>query len=202
MADIVISILVFAVAIITHELAHGWAAYRLGDNSAKDAGRLTLNPLAHMDPVGTVVLPFLLVASRSPVIFGWAKPVPVDPSNFKHPRIGLLITSFAGPAANLALAVFFASVFKAGIFPKGSLPAYFLVKGAVISLVLGFFNLIPVPPLDGANILLSVLPRGLARVFADVERYGFIILIILLYAGLLNKIIIPMVSFTLRLFFR
>ncbi len=198
MVTTIISITVFIVIIVAHELAHGYVAYRLGDTTARDAGRLTLNPLAHADPIGTVLLPALLVLSHSPVVFGWAKPVPVNPYNFNDPRRGMLLTSLAGPGANLLLAVIFALVFKLGFFPAGSIPGAFLVYGVIISLVLGIFNLMPIPPLDGAQIISSVLPPGAAKRFAEVERYGFVIIIVLLYLGLFEKAIIPLVRFLTR----
>lgn len=197
-ADILVSITAFAVVVVIHEAAHALAARCLGDDTAKRAGRLTLNPLAHIDPVGTVLLPVLLVASHSPVVFGWAKPVPINPLNFKNPRAGLLISSLAGPASNMMLAVFFAVLFKLGIFAPQTIGWYFLLQGVVISLVLGFFNLIPIPPLDGSNMLLSVLPAKMMRAYAVLERYGFIVLIVLLYAGMLDRIIIPLVKITTR----
>lgn len=167
----------------------------MGDPTARNAGRLTLNPAAHVDVFGSIILPAVLVLSRSPVIFGWAKPVPVNPMNFTRPRAGFFLTSIAGPFSNLALAAFFAALFKLGIFPPHSLPWDFLLQGVVVSLILGFFNLIPVPPLDGANVLLSILPYKAMKAFAAVERYGFIILVVLLYAGLLDRAIIPLVRF-------
>lgn len=198
MENIVISILVFLIVIVLHELAHAYAAYKLGDTTARDSGRLTLNPIAHLDPVGTVVLPLMLIMAHSPVVFGWAKPVPIDPSKFKHPRQGMLITSLAGPFANLALAGIFAMVFKAGIFPNGSIGWNFLLTGVIISLVLGIFNLMPIPPLDGSGILFSIIPRRVAGRLIWLERYGFIILIGLLYLGLFDRVIIPSVSFLMH----
>jgi len=194
MATVIISISVFVIVIVTHELAHGWMAYMLGDSTAKYAGRLTLNPLAHLDPVGTVLLPAILLISGSPVIFGWAKPVPVNPYNFENPRKGMLLTSLAGPGANFALAVLFAAVFKTGIFPPHSLPWVFLLYGILISLVLGVFNLIPIPPLDGGGIMAAVLPPEISERYMRVERYGFLILIGLLYLGLFDRVILPLVS--------
>ena len=198
MSTIIISITVFIIVIVTHELAHGWVAYSLGDPTARDAGRLTLNPLAHLDPVGTVLLPVLLVMARSPVIFGWARPVPVNPFNFRDPRKGMLLTSLAGPGANFMLALLFAAVFKTGMFPAHSLGWTFLLYGILISLVLGLFNLIPIPPLDGGGIVASVLPPELAARYMRIERYGFLILIGLLYLGLFDRIILPLVGFMTR----
>lgn len=199
MVNIVISICVFIAAVVTHEVAHGWAACLMGDNTARDAGRLTLNPLAHVDPIGSIALPAILVFAHSPVIFGWAKPVPVNVMNFSKPRLGLFLTSLAGPTANILLALGFAALFKSGLFPQDSLTGHFLFYGVLISLVLGIFNLIPIPPLDGANILLSLLPHRVMRIFAVVEKYGFIILVVLLYAGFLDVVLMPLVRFATRI---
>ena len=123
----IISIAVFIIAIVVHELAHGYVAFRLGDNTAKDAGRLSLNPIAHADMFGTVLLPLLLVITRSPVVFGWAKPVPVNPFNFKNPRRDMLLTSLAGPASNFCLALFFAILIRTRFFPPESIVWVFLL---------------------------------------------------------------------------
>ena len=197
--NIVISISVFTIVIVVHELAHGYVAYLLGDTTAKDAGRLTLNPIAHADPVGTILLPALLIMARSPVIFGWARPVPVNPYNFADPKKGMFLTSLAGPGANFALAVIFAVLFKTGLFPPHSVMWTFFLSGILISLVLGIFNLVPIPPLDGANIVASLLPEEAARSFMRLQRYGFIILIALLYLGLFDRVILPIVIILTRL---
>ncbi len=198
MLNILIPVTVFIIVIVLHELAHGYGAFMMGDTTAKDAGRLTLNPVAHLDPVGTIILPAALILMNSPVIFGWAKPVPVNPYNFQDPRKGMLLTSLAGPAANFGLAFIFATFFKMGLFPPHSAPWTFLLMGILISLVLGVFNMVPIPPLDGANILASCLPRGAAESYMQIERYGFIILIALLYLGLFERIILPLVSVLMR----
>lgn len=194
MGNLIASIAAFVIAIATHEFAHGWMAYKLGDNTAKNAGRLTLNPLAHLDPVGTVILPLFLIISRSPVIFGWAKPVPINIMNFRRPKEGLLLTGLAGPAANLLLAIIFALILKSNMFSVNPAMQHFLLMGVLINLILGIFNLIPIPPLDGSNILIGLLPTGLARIYARIQPYGFIILIALLYLGLLDKVIWPIVG--------
>jgi Zn-dependent protease len=189
----IISILVFLLAVAAHETAHGYAAYLMGDRTAKDAGRLTLNPIAHIDPVGTVVLPALLILARSPVLFGWAKPVPVDPRNFRYPRKGMFITSLAGPFTNFGLAIVAAVILKTGIVHPPSAVWTFLLYSVIINLILGVFNLLPVPPLDGANMLFSVLPVEAYRYFMRFERYGFLILMGLLYLGLFDRVILPAV---------
>ena len=196
---IIVTVAVFIIVIVGHEFAHGYAAYKLGDSTAKHAGRLTLNPIKHLDPVGTVVLPAILILTGSPVIIGWAKPVPVNPYNFKNYRKGMLLTSFAGPGANFFLAIIFAAIYKTGLFPAGSLGELFLLSGVGISLILGIFNMIPIPPLDGANILASILPPRYSQAFMRIERFGFIIIIGLLYLGVFDKVIIPIFKFIARL---
>jgi len=197
-----ISIVVFVIVIVTHEFAHAYTAYLFGDRTAKDAGRLTLNPLRHADPFGTVIFPAILIFMHSPVVFGWARPVPINPRNFKNPRQGLFFSSLAGPAANFVLAVIFAFIFKMNLFAPHSVLWTFLLTGIIISLVLCIFNLIPIPPLDGANIIMSVLPFGLMRAYGKLEKYGFFILIIFLYLGLFDKFIIPIVNGLTRILIR
>ena len=187
------SILAFIIAIATHEAAHAWAAYRLGDNTAKLSGRMTLNPIKHIDPFGTLILPALLILTKFPVVFGWAKPVPVNPANFASPRKGMMITSAAGPLSNLLLAGIFAVFLKAAakgiLFPPEV--GMFFVYGVLINVVIGVFNLIPVPPLDGANIMAGLLPLEAARSYMKISRYGFLIMVALLYLGLFEKLIMP-----------
>ncbi|MDD5633873.1 MAG: site-2 protease family protein [Candidatus Omnitrophica bacterium] len=199
MITAVISISVFLVVIVIHEVAHGYAAYLLGDSTAKDAGRLSLNPLVHIDIIGTVVLPVILFLTKSPVIFGWANPVPINPYNFRRPRLGLFLSSLAGPASNFILAVIFAALLKLKIFAPETLFWLFLLYGAYVSLVLGIFNLVPIPPLDGANILISILPARFAAWYMSIERYGLILLIVLLYCGLFNKVILPLTQILIKL---
>ncbi|MFH1877965.1 MAG: site-2 protease family protein [Candidatus Omnitrophota bacterium] len=200
MENMLLSVTVFIIVIVIHELAHGCVAYLFGDRTAKDAGRITLNPFAHADLVGTFVVPGLLLISRSPVIFGWAKPVPVNPYNFRNPRAGMFFTSLAGPAANFLMAFIFSLVLKSGLFAQGSLPGRFIFYGVVISIILGVFNIIPIPPLDGANILFSLLPASIASRFVWLERYGFVILICFLYLGLFDRIILPLTGVVTRFF--
>ncbi|MDD4956741.1 MAG: site-2 protease family protein [Candidatus Omnitrophica bacterium] len=196
--NIIFSILAFLPAVIVHELAHGYVAYRLGDPTARNAGRLTLNPQAHIDPVGTFFLPLVLVLMHSPIVFGWAKPVPIDPSNFRDIRKGLLYTSVAGPASNVALALLAGIVYRTGIFSWYYPAQVFLVICVLVNLVLCFFNLIPIPPLDGSGLVSSLLPVRAARRYGSIKPYGFIILIALLYGGLLHRVIMPVVSIVAR----
>lgn len=185
----------FMLAIIVHEVSHGLVALSLGDPTARDAGRLTLNPLKHIDPIGTLALPIFLTVVNSPFIFGWAKPVPVNALNLRHPKRDMLWVGAAGPAANFAMALAGAAVIALG---GESLPALALgmAKYAVlVNLVLGTFNLLPVPPLDGSRVLTGILPVPLARQVLAAERWGFLLLLGLLYFGVLDKLVWPVVGF-------
>ncbi len=192
--------------IILHEVAHGFAAYRMGDPTAKMAGRLTLNPLPHIDPAGLLV--FVLTAVTGPFVFGWAKPVPINMRYFRKPRFGLVATAAAGPLTNLALAFLFAVFMKAlvTLTPEslqGSTPVRFLWymarAGIFVNLGLAWFNLIPIPPLDGSRIVTGLLPYPAARKYASLERYGFIILLVFLMTDLSSKILYPPVRASLGL---
>ncbi|WP_136795600.1 site-2 protease family protein [Desulfosediminicola ganghwensis] len=184
-------------ALTLHEVAHGLTAYRLGDPTARNAGRLTLNPLKHLDPLGTLIF---FIAN-----FGWAKPVPVNPLYFRNVKQGMLLVALAGPATNLVLAVASAIILKvllaAGVAGNPSIigaiyPLMQMLAASVwINLVLCVLNLLPIPPLDGSKILAGILPNELASSYMKVERYGFIILLVLLFSGLLSKVILPIVSF-------
>ena len=174
--------------IILHELAHGYAALWLGDDTAKAAGRLSLNPLRHVDPLGTLIVPGALllmqaVAHTQPFLFGWAKPVPVAAWRFPNPRRGMMLVAAAGPAANFLLAWLAAlSMHLTALLPDGigeyadTLAFVFVLS----NLVLGLFNLLPIPPLDGGRIVVGLLPEGLAAVWARVERAGIVIVLLLL----------------------
>lgn len=171
-------------SITFHEYMHGYAAYRLGDPTAKNAGRLTLNPLAHIDPVGTVLLPLVLWVIGGP-IFGYAKPVPVNPRHFKDLRMGDLITGVAGPAANLALALVGAALAWLVVLVP-TIPAanvVFVVGMALtqVNLVLMFFNLLPIPPLDGSSIIPIFLPDSALHGWYRMQQYSFGILMVLLW---------------------
>lgn len=189
------SLPVFLISIVIHEYAHGWVAYKLGDPTAKYAGRLTLNPIAHIDPVGTVVLPLFLLMMRSPVVFGWAKPVPITYSNLRNPKKDILWVGLAGPASNLGLAFISSLLLKAGIFASVPLVKLFLFYAILINLILAVFNAIPVPPLDGSRILLGLLPPEFAASYARLEPYGILILFGLMWLGLIHKVIWPAVLY-------
>ena len=188
--------------IILHEVAHGWVAERCGDPTARQLGRLTLNPLPHIDPAGLAV--FGLTSLSGAFVFGWAKPVPVDPRNFRNPHRDMMLVALAGPMTNFLLAVVFGLGLWAAVhvLPFAELRAnrvYIfalssLQAGVVINFGLGWLNLLPIPPLDGSKILAYFLPAHLAWRFMDLGRYGFVILLVLLVSGLLGKLLGPLVS--------
>ena len=188
--------------IILHEVAHGWVAERCGDPTARQLGRLTLNPLPHIDPAGLAV--FALTSLSGAFVFGWAKPVPVDPRNFHQPRRDMMLVALAGPMTNFLLAVAFGLGLWAAVhwLPFGRLrtdAVYIfalssLQAGVVINFGLGWLNLLPIPPLDGSKILAYFLPDEWAWRFMDLGRYGFVILLVLLASGLLGKLLGPLVS--------
>jgi len=181
-------------AITVHEAAHGYAAKYFGDMTAKDAGRITLNPLKHIDVFGTIILPAMTVMLGG-ILFGWAKPVPVNFARLHHPKKDMLWVAAAGPGSNFAMAIFWALVMKfSGIFPAAiGYPLGLMGEaGIAINVALMVLNLLPLPPLDGGRIAVSLLPYHLARPFAQIERYGFVILIVLLFSGLLTKILSPL----------
>jgi Zn-dependent protease len=182
----IVSFVLFIPSIAFHEFAHGYAAYRLGDPTAKDAGRLTLNPIASIDPFGTVLLPLMGMISGG-AIFGYAKPVPYNPMYFKNLRQGELITGFAGPASNLILALFGAGLAWVGYWLLPTSPS--LAQGlamvgfllARVNLVLMFFNLLPIPPLDGSSIVPVFLPDSALRGWYQLQRYSFVIFIAIVF---------------------
>lgn len=178
-----LSIVILLFSVIIHEVMHGVVALRFGDHTAERAGRLTLNPIPHIDLFGTILLPALLIFTGSPILFGWAKPVPVNPLNFSNLRRGELLVSAAGILANFSLAIAAALIYHFLNALPQEFPAIvgsLLRFTVLINLVLGIFNLFPIPPLDGSKVLLSQLPLNLARAYQRIEPYGFIILLILL----------------------
>jgi Zn-dependent protease len=176
-------------SIIIHEVAHGYVALLNGDPTARMLGRITLNPVPHIDVVGTIILPLLLLISHAGILFGWAKPVPVNPLNFRNYRWGEFAVSAAGPVSNLVLASLFAMVLRMELGNPGlTQMAYF---GVSINIFLALFNLVPIPPLDGSHILALVLPRELARLYDHLQPIGFILILILFYTGILSAIIMP-----------
>ena len=185
-------------AIILHEIAHGVVANRLGDDTAKVSGRLTLNPIPHIDPIGTIALPLMLTIVGSPFLFGWAKPVPVNFRNLHNPKRDMIAVAAAGPATNIALALISAAA--AHIFDAlgSSWLTVMAVIGVKINVVLAVFNLLPILPLDGGRVLFGLLPREPAIAFARLEPYGMLIVMALLFTGTLSAILGPVASFMIR----
>lgn len=197
-------------AIVLHEVAHGWVAHKLGDPTAKDLGRLTLNPISHVDLFGTVLMPLLLYFSTNgQFVFGYAKPVPINPAYFKDPKKGMALSSLAGPGVNLIMAVVFSLILRT-LFPlvketgmndaagQALFPlALMLSYGVLINVALAVLNLIPVPPLDGSRIVFWLLPPRLGDLYYRLERFGMVILMVLLIFRILGSIIWPVVIYVL-----
>jgi Zn-dependent protease len=202
-----LSALPVLIAITFHEVSHGFIANKLGDPTAKMLGRLTLNPIAHIDPFGTILMPLmLLVFTNGQFVFGYAKPVPINPMNFRNPKRDMAISAAGGPITNILLALASILILKfiilpsAAFFPdsvteKALVPAGMMLKSSVIiNVVLASFNMIPIPPLDGGRILVGFLPHKQALSFSRIEPFGFVIVIILIATGIANYFVMPLVS--------
>jgi Zn-dependent protease len=201
-------------AIVFHEVAHGWVAYRLGDSTAARMGRLTLNPIAHIDLFGTILIPLLLIVSHAPFVFGYAKPVPVNFYNLRNPKRDMIWVALAGPVTNLLLAAGcmlllttmapFTGRGPAGA--AGSVMQFFAPialmahSGIIINVVLAVFNTLPLPPLDGGRVMVGLLPEPFSSALARVEPLGFVILLVLLMTRTLDRVIGPPIEFLLRLY--
>lgn len=209
MDDIIQGIAIYALpvifAITLHEAAHGYVARHFGDLTAEKAGRISLNPLRHIDPFGTILLPLMMfLASKlvmgNGLLFGWAKPVPVNFNQLRQPKKNMLWVAAAGPGANLLMAFFWAAIIKFGIsVPDGTYAKPMILMGIAgieINVVLMVLNLLPLPPLDGGRIAVSLLPNKLAWKFAQIEPYGFVILLVLLVSGVLGGVLWPLITIT------
>ena len=205
MPDLTILIPLFAILILSlsvHEAAHAWTADRLGDPTARLLGRLTLNPLAHIDWIGTVLFPLIAIVSNLPLL-GWAKPVPVNMQQLRSPRRDFAIVAVAGPISNLLIAAAASLVLGAwttstGTVWSASLPMLFLAQLVRLNVLLAVFNLLPVPPLDGGNVLAGFVPESMARLIDQIRPYGFLILYALLFTGTLWTLVEPVQRVVLR----
>ncbi len=197
--DVIFSLAILLMSVVIHEVSHGYSAYLLGDPTAKLAGRLTLNPLKHLDFFGSIILPFLLVITGSPFVFGWAKPVPYNPYNLKNQKWGSAIVGAAGPLSNILMALVFGLILRFGV-DYHFIPSSFLdiVASIVfINLLLAVFNLVPVPPLDGSKLLFSVLPYSWRQAEYFLERYGIFVLLFFIF--FLWRFLLPVISLLFKL---
>lgn len=187
-------------AITVHEVAHGWVANKLGDPTARMLGRLTLNPIKHIDPVGTILIPAALLLLGAPFLFGWAKPVPVTAQNFAKPRTGMAWVAAAGPAANLLMALIWMAIAWTAATFGGEvpyiLPLYWMgIFGVLANVALGVLNLFPLPPLDGSKVLAGFLPARAARVMYRFEYLGLLLVAVLLWTGILGRLLGPVIFY-------
>ncbi|MGZ4959214.1 MAG: site-2 protease family protein [Methylomonas sp.] len=203
---IVVWLLPVIFAITGHEVAHGWMAKQYGDKTAEQQGRLTLNPIKHIDLLGTIIIPGIMLMTFTGFIFGWAKPVPVEPRNFKKPKQAMMMVALAGPLSNLLMALAWVLIARIGVtfheIESVSLPLiYSGVAGITINLILALINLLPIPPLDGSRVLSGLLPDYWAWQYNRLERFGFLILLVLLATNALGLILAYPMFYAQQLFF-
>ncbi len=196
--EILITLAILIFSVIVHEVSHGLMAEKLGDYTARDAGRITINPIPHIDPFGSILLPGLLLAVGSPIVFGSAKPVPVNFENLRPRKLGMALVSIVGPLSNLVLAVLFILPIAFNLV-SGPVAGVWL-QASILNIVLAVFNVLPIPPLDGSKILASMLPDGIMYKLLEMERYGFLIVLVFLFLGWLDKILLPVINVFLAVF--
>lgn len=197
--DFIFAIAVLIMSVVIHEVSHGYAANLLGDPTAKYAGRLTLNPIKHLDPMGSVVFPLLLALFHSPVVFGWAKPVPFNPYNLKNQKWGPGLVAISGPLSNFLVAIIFGLLIKFSPFLSFLPSSFFEIASLIvlINLVLGIFNLVPIPPLDGSKVLFAFLPFRWHNIEIFLEKYGIFLLLIFIF--FLFQFLLPVVAFLFKI---
>ncbi len=192
-------LLIVFFSVICHEIAHGYTAYRMGDPTAYRMGRLTFNPIPHIDIFGTIILPLFLVLSGSRFLFAWAKPVPVNPSYFRNPRQGMMIVAIAGPATNLALALIMTLLLHLFGRAMPEMLMHSVAIAALINVVLMVFNLLPIPPLDGSRIVARFLKGKALWSYMKLEPYGMFIVFGMLFLGVISQLLTPVLTLTVRI---
>lgn len=199
-SSIIIGLTILLFSVVLHELAHGVVADRLGDSTARLAGRLTLNPIPHLDLFGSILLPLFLFLVQSPILFGAAKPVPVNFFNLRNPKRDMALVSLAGPGTNLLIAIAFAIPIRFGLLAESSAVFEIFFQAVMLNLSLAIFNLLPIPPLDGSKVFASLFSDEMMYRILAWERYGFILIILFLYLGILRLVVLPILIFLGRIF--
>lgn len=200
LGSIVVILIILLFSVVIHELSHGVVANRLGDDTARLAGRLTLNPLPHLDPFASILLPLFLFWVGSPIIFGSAKPVPVNFFNLRHPKRDMALVSLAGPLSNFFLAAAFALPVRFGLVSPMTATYQIFLQIVILNLVLGIFNLLPIPPLDGSKVFASLFSDEMMYRILTWERFGFILIILFLYLGLIHSVLVPILNLFMKLY--
>jgi Zn-dependent protease len=198
--SIVITLIILLFSVVLHELSHGIVADRLGDHTARYMGRLTLNPIPHLDLFGSILLPLFLFLVNSPIIFGAAKPVPVNFFNLRDPKRDMALVSLAGPGTNFILALIFAIPIRFGLITTTTPGFDIILQAVLLNLVLGIFNLLPIPPLDGSKVFASLFSDQMMYKILSWERFGFILIILFLYLGLIHLVLLPILNLISRIF--